>query len=449
MEAETGSTGARRYSIAQLLFVVPWIALVIDAWAPIGDNSFLWHIRAGELQIEAGSVLVADPFSFTKLGAEWLTQSWLADVLYAWLESFTGLDFVPWMLLVTSSLTFIGIGLIAYRANPNPAATSIVLILATVSFISFLVPRPVLFSYLLFVLVILAWERPRIRWLIPFLFWLWASVHGSFFLGLAYIGLRLIARKEWKALPAAMAGAVAVLFTAHGLGVVQMLLDFFAARPYLSLLTEWRPPELLSPVFLPVFVALALILVGAALGRVPVSTLWVVIPFLALALTATRSVPPALLALVAVTAISIGLIGSRLPKRFGAGPTAVFALLVLGLPFVLIGDAGLADDRFPVEAAKSLDGSKTFHDDVVGGYLIWSEGPERLVYIDDRAELYQEQMESFVEIRAGREDWRPTFEEFDIQQAILRQGEPIVDWLGDAGWVEVYSDDEFIVLRAN
>ena len=41
-----------RFSVAHLLLVVPWVALVIDAWAEIRDNSFLWHIRAGELQAE-------------------------------------------------------------------------------------------------------------------------------------------------------------------------------------------------------------------------------------------------------------------------------------------------------------------------------------------------------------------------------------------------------------
>ena len=59
----------RRYSIAQLALLVPWVALVIDAFAPIRDNSFLWHIRAGELQVEAGEVLTSDPFSFTMQGA--------------------------------------------------------------------------------------------------------------------------------------------------------------------------------------------------------------------------------------------------------------------------------------------------------------------------------------------------------------------------------------------
>ena len=40
--------------------------------------------------------------------------------------------------------------------------------------------------------------------------------------------------------------------------------------------------------------------------------------------------------------------------------------------------------------AERLADVPTFHDDSTGGYLIWAEGPERLVYIDDRAELYGE-----------------------------------------------------------
>jgi len=436
----------RRYSIAHLLLLLPWIALVIDAWSPIGDNSFLWHIRAGELQIDAGAVLTTDPFSFTKGGEIWLTQSWLADVGYGWAEGINGLGFVPWMLLAVSGLTFLGIGLIAHRVNPNPISTAAVLFLATVSMLSFLVPRPVLFSYLLLVMVILAWERPQARWTLPFLFWVWASVHGSFFLGLAYIGLRLIARRDWKALPVAGAAGVSVLLTPHGMGVVRMLLDFVAARPYLALLTEWRPPELLSPVFLPLFIGLALILYGAAVGRVRPRQLWIVIPFFALALTATRSVPPALIALLGPIALAIGAFGSKLPRRFGEVSAAVFALVVLALPFFLAGDGELGEDRFPIEAAKALNPDNTFHDDVVGGYLIWSEGPERQVFIDDRAELYQEQMERFVALRNGREPWEPVFAEYGITQALLRKGEPMVAWLGDAGWTIQFDDEEFVVL---
>ena len=47
-------------------------------------------LRAGELQLEIGRVLTTDPFSFTAGGEAWRTQSWLAELGYAWLEDVTG-----------------------------------------------------------------------------------------------------------------------------------------------------------------------------------------------------------------------------------------------------------------------------------------------------------------------------------------------------------------------
>jgi hypothetical protein len=171
------------------------------------------------------------------------------------------------------------------------------------------------------------------------------------------------------------------------------------------------------------------------------------VPFFALALTSTRSVPPALLALIVPIAMAVGTWGMSLPRRFGVGPAVGFAVVVIALPFFLTGDGELADDRFPIEAALTLGGGTTFHDDVVGGYLIWSEGPERQVFIDDRAELFQEQMERFVALRNGREPWEPVFAEYGITQALLRSGEPMIGWLEEAGWNQEFADEEFVVLQ--
>jgi hypothetical protein len=438
--------GKRRFSLAHLTLLIPWVALVIDAWAPIGDNSFLWHIRAGTLQLEQGAVLTADPFSFTAGGESWLTQSWLAELLYARLEASSGLDFVPWLLLVLTALTFVGVGLLAYKASQSALTTALVLLLSTISLISFLVPRPVIFSYLLFVLVILAWERPPSRWSLPFLFWLWASVHGSFFLGLAYVGLRLLSKKEWRGLAVPVASGVAVLLTPHGWGVFSMLLDFMAASPYLSLLTEWRTPELFSPVFFPVFLGIIIIIYGASKQRVVPLDLFVIVPFFALALTALRSVPPAWLALLVPVSASLNGVGRGIPRRFAPVPTAVFVVLVLTLPFLFKGDAGLATDRFPVATAGALADAPAFHNDVVGGYLIWDRGPDLQVFIDDRAELYRERMQEYVDIRGGTEPWEPVFERYAIGQALLRDTEPMVGWLEEAGWVTTAEEDGFVLL---
>ena len=135
--AETADPPSPRlFSIAQLSLLVPSVAIVIDAWAPIRDNSFLWHIRAGSLQRTAGEVLTSDPFSFTVGGDPWRTQSWLGELLYAQAESLSGLGFVPWMLLVLSTIAFAGIGLVAYHYSSSVPATALVMLTSTVLLIS-------------------------------------------------------------------------------------------------------------------------------------------------------------------------------------------------------------------------------------------------------------------------------------------------------------------------
>ena len=445
--AETAAESSpRRFSIANLTLLVPWVALVIDAWAPIRDNSFLWHIRAGEVQARAGEVLTEDPFSFTMLGEPWLTQSWLAELLYAWGEDISVLGFVPPMMLVLSSIAFIAFGLIAYRFSQSVPATAVVLFLTTLLFISFLVPRPVIFSYGLFGVVILAWERSATRWTLPLLFWVWASVHGSFAIGLVYVGLSIIARREWKGLPTAFVSGIVTLATAHGFGVVTMLLSFARAGDALALLSEWRQPELWSITFFPFVLGIVLVLIGAVRQRVTPVHLWILVPFLLLGLSATRAVPLAWIAMLPLVASGLhGLsVGSK--RRFGSVSAVVFGLVVALLPFLVKDDARLDEERFPVAAREALADIPTFHDDRTGGYLIWADGPERLVYLDDRAELYHMRLGEFVGIRSGEMDWEPVFERDGIEQVLLRADEGLVEDLKGAGWAPVHEDAEYVVL---
>ncbi len=437
----------RRFSIAHLVLIVPWIALVRDAWEPIRDSSFLWHVRAGDLQIQTGAVLTEDPFSFTMGGESWRTQSWLVELFYGWAEERAGLDFVPPMILVISLTAFVGIGLIAYNKSGSVPATAFVLVLTTFLFISFLVPRPVVFSYALFVLLVLAWERPSSRWAVPFIMWIWASAHGSFALGLVFIGLTIIMRREWRWLPTAILTGLVTLVTAHGLGLIDVLTDFAASREALVYISEWRKPSLLDPVFLPFLGGIVFIVIGAFRGLILPRHVWLLLPFLLLAFTALRSVPPAWIALVPLVALSLsGLtIGSR--AGFRRTTAGIFAVAVVVISFVVRLESGIPQDKFPVAALPSLENVPTFHDDRAGGFLIWAEGPERLVYIDDRAELYRDRLGEFVRIRDGDQDWRPVFERDGIEQVLLESEQPLVVDLTAAGWRTVYEDEVYVVLR--
>lgn len=448
MSTAAGEPPVRRYSIAHLLLLVPWVALVLGAWKSIEDNSFLWHVRAGTLQLSQGRVLTEDPFSFTMLGEPWRTQSWLAELGYGWLEGLTGLGFVPFMLLVMSALTLGGLALIAYRKSQNLLVTALLLILSTLGLLSFLVPRPVIFSYLLMVLVVLSWGRPETRWTVPFLIWAWAALHASFVIGLVYIGLVVVMNRQWREIPKCIVAGLVTLATAHGLGVVGFLLDFGAGSEALSSLTEWRRPGLFEPVFLPFLALLVVVVVGAFRDRTHPRHLWLIVPFTLLGMSSVRAIPPAFIALFplaanALSGLKVGLRSSQSPRA-----TMTLAGAILVVPFLALGGSGLSPVRFPVEATGRLSDVPTFHDDVVGGFLIWAEGPDRLVYVDDRAELYGERLGELVAVRTGESDWRPVFERDGIEQAILANGESLIDRIQDeGGWSVVYEDDSFTILR--
>lgn len=446
---ETAATPfPRRLSLFHLALLTPWVALVIDSFDRIVDNSFLWHIRAGELQLTAAEVLTADPFSFTRFGEPWITQSWLAEVFYGWAESQGGVGFTAPMMLLASLVAIIAIGLVAHQVSNSVPATAVVVLLTTLLLVRFVVPRPVLFSYPLFALVVLCFQRRPTRWALPFLFWIWASVHASFVIGLVYISLSIASKKDWRAVRVAVAAGLATLLTAHGLSVIRMLFDFAGSRRYLELVSEWRTPNFLEIALLPVLIGIVLMIYGGMKGHLRPASLWVIAPFLALAFSAERAVATAWIATVPFIAVSVSGLTVRSFRGFPMRSSAVFVGVIALLPWAFTNQVEIDSETFPVEAAAFLEDVPTFHDDFAGGYLIWSRALEQGVYIDDRVELYGERVEEFVGVRSGRLSFEPVFQRDGIVQALLRTDEFLVRDLSASGWISIYEDDQYTVMRA-
>lgn len=428
--------------------MLPLVAAVVAARLPVRDNSYLWHVRAGTLQIEQGEVLTADPFSFTALGRPWRTQSWLADLLYGWADSIWSLETVT-PLVLAGALVMVGaIGLRVYRTVPVSLPAAIGTIWVMWLTIGYFTPRPVLFSLALLAVFLVAADDQRLRWALPLVMWLWASVHGGFIVGLGYLALDGLRRRDRNRLVDIGAATAVTFFTAHGWGTWQVVLKFLRSSGELDLIVEWLTPDLFSIEHFPFALAVVAMLVGAINGRIIKRDLWVVIPFLLFAFTANRSVPIA--ALVLAPWFVSGLArasrpGSQVNARQSAFNAGVIVAVVV-VPWVVPLEGGLDQELFAVEAISHLEPGRAFHDDAVGGYLIYEQWPERLVYIDDRAELYGDDFADFVDARGAVPGWRYVFARYGLSQALLKITDPLGEVLIAEGWTETYRDDRFRVL---
>ena len=439
--------------LRHIVLLIPWMVVGLAARSPIRDNSFLWHVRAGTLQIDRGEVLLADPFSFNAPQVVWRTQSWLAELFYGWLEILSGLLFVWPLILVIGTLLLITIGLIFRQQSKSLFWTACLLGASAIAMAPYFNPRPALFSLLLFILVIAAALEKRLWWTLPLLSWAWACVHGGWPLGLLFVLLWAISQKDWRLGQQMVPMGLIALFTAHGWGVLEILIDFVKARVWLSLITEWAPTNLSS---LPGFIVLVGLLIAvagrASTQRTPLRSLWFLVPFLYLAVSSARSLPFGWLALIPLLALAAA--GANEPSILlmeSPGRRIVngsIALALVALPFVVARAPHLDPEHFPIEAAGHLTAERVFHDDTTGGYLIYAYGPERQIYIDDRAELFGPAIADFIRTRNADGEWEESLAKLGIEQALLKKEDPLAHALAAYGWREDFADSAFVVMSA-
>lgn len=432
----------RRLSVRQLALLAAVVLLPAGAAVrAIRDSSFLWHVQAGAVQSASGEVLRNDPFSLARAGAAWRTQSWLLELGYAVLDSTFGS--VAWVNLWrfglgVSLMTLVAVAVVRRVGEPLRAALVVLVVgwMAT----AVIVPRPVLLSVVLLAAMVVIVDRPAVAWAAVPLVWFWASVHGSWTLGIGLLLLGALRTRDKRLWRAFAAGSVAVHLTAHGVAVWSILFAFFENRGALQFISEWGVPDFTDPVIAPLVLLLIGIGYAFRVGRLNKSDLWVVMPFAVYGLTSTRAV---ILAAVVVAPFAATALRSDVEVEVGPQPAwhwAVAAAMVLSsLAFVAGSPSELDPVVFPPEAADLVD--QTFvHDDRLGGYLIYL-GHES-VFVDDRAELYGERYFRRYDAALGSvAAMTAVLEQYGIERALLITDQVVVTEAIEAGWdVQEFSD---------
>jgi hypothetical protein len=400
------------------------------------------------VQIDAGEVLTSDPFTFTALGVGWRTQSWLIELLYGWGDRLLGLDLVTPLVVLGSSVLVVAIALQVFRTVPKPLPAAVGLVWIMWLTIGYFTPRPVLFSLAALATFLLVAGESRLRWTLPLVFWLWAGIHGGFVVGLGYLALDGLRRRDRMRQVDFATASFATLLTAHGWGTWEVVLDFLGNSAALDLIVEWLTPNFISIEFFPFVLGIVAIVIGSIQSKIVAADLWVIVPFLLFAFTANRSVP--ISGLVLAPFIVRVLRGWRLGGDSATGRQTVLNSIVLAtliaVPWLVPLKGGLDQSLFAVRALEAAAPGRLFHDDAVGGYLIYAQWPARQAFIDDRAELFGDHFSDFVNARAGHADWTQIFDRYGLTQALLKIEDPLAQLLAAEGWTEVYRDKKFVLL---
>src|SRR5205807_1337850 len=163
-------------------------------------------------------------------------------------------------------------------------------------------PRPLLFGLLALAATVTVVERRRTPWLLVPVVWIWVNSHGSFPLGLAYVGGRAVG--EWfddREVPLhtlRCLGTFAVGLAVSALNPLGPRLLAFpfvveAKRDVFKTVVEWHSPDFQSTegTFALLFLVLALVILFRR--RVPWRDALPVVGFVAFGLLAFRNVPAA------------------------------------------------------------------------------------------------------------------------------------------------------------
>ena len=459
----------------EALFVATFVLFGFRLGArPIGDNSMFTHLRTGIDMVRTGAIPRSDPYSYTAGGTPWVVQSWLPEWTYGWAYKLAGDDLR--LVVLEQALLLAGLAWLMLRLarTGSPLRTAAAGVLVVGISAPFWSPRPLLFGLIAMALTVTVVERRRTPWLLVPIVWLWVNSHGSFPLGLAWLGARAVGEAlDWRAWPrdavryigAFAAGlAVAVL---NPLGAKLLAFPFTLGdrREAFESIVEWVSPNFQDrpAVFVLLTVAL-LLLVRARLNWRDVIPS---VAFVAAGLLALRNLP--------VTAVVLAPVLGRIlrqPESRPSRPRPVAApvvndranrivavtIVVAFAAFALSVFSGrpLQVETYPVAAVSFLEREglleqphRVAHFDFVGNYLELRYGERAQVFIDDRVDMYPTSVSrDYRTLLAARPGSLDVLDRHRIDVVLWDRTFPLTALLqASGGWRQIFEDGDWLVLR--
>jgi hypothetical protein len=440
---------------------------------PIGDNSMLTHLRTGVDMVHLGGIPRSDPYSWTAGGTPWVVQSWLPEWTYGWAHRLGGDRLVVFeQALLMGGLAWLVVRLA--RAG-SPVRTALGGLIAVGMGAVLWSPRPLLFGLVCMALLVTVVERRKTSWLLVPVVWFWVQSHGSFPLGLAWLGARAVGEAmDWRGWPrdamsyvgAFVAGLVVSVVNPLRARLLAFPLTLGSKREAFSTIIEWRSPNFQQggPRVALVFLVLALLLLARA--RLTWRDVVPVVAFIALGLLAMRNLPVAAIVLAPVLGRALRRPEAAPPRSAGAAGhqrTNRALAATLAVAFAIFGASiwsqpGLRLDAYPVAAADFLDRQDLFaaphrvaHQDFVGNFIELRYGRRDPVFVDDRYDMYPLAVSrDYGRLLGARPEALGILDRRSVDVVLWEKDQPLANLLQVSGrWEQIFAEGDWVVYRRN
>ena len=474
-------------------FVAIVIRSILFGKSIISDQSVLWHFKSGEWMLEHRAIPHFDPFLSWTENVFWLSDQWLADIIFYLLLHLGGLPLLGILTEVILALAFFCIPFVlSQRVTNNTLINLTVALICAASANVHWFCRPFIFGFLFFNLTyLIAWTNygqttpKRNIYFLPLIFCLWANLHPSFMIGVFVYGVFLLCSLDCKNIVASIRAKreyfivgvlslLAILINPYGYELYIHAFDVAGGNFIPSFFTEWMPLNFRNPMHLPFSLTLFLIISGLYLAKRVAFTVPEIVCFIVMLvaslLYSRYTMFFAITLVVPLTKILLEcapMIRPETVQFFSSShsPTRHNWIIRGGIVFLSVAIAvwlivsPKEENRFSypkkyplkaVEHIASLDmeGAKLFNNMNWGGVVTYFLYPKYKAFLDDRASLVGEEMyKKYVAFYSMETNWEDVFKEFEFDIMLLEPKLPAATFLRmNADWKLSYEDEQAVVF---
>lgn len=465
------------------------------------DVDLGWHLRLGQDWLATGQAAHINNYNYTLLGQSWVDHEWLLNafmILVFKVGNFLALHLT--FLMVLCLATFL-----AWRRSYELLDKRLGAGISSAFWLfwGLLASRPHLgIRVQEFALVGLAWlfllfsnyRRYRLYfWSLPFLFILWANMHGSFILGLAllaaycfYVFLSPFLKyfdswhlfssetfpssAKWQLLIVFILSVAATFINPYGLGLYAFLSTYLHTA-YMVYIREWQGQFIFPLFYAQIFylsfavTAIFLLIKKGTFKNFKISwwEAFIFVLFFILAIRSRRHFP--IFVFISLPFLASAFqdlfvpLSSLFKRKMGVIFINFFTLIILTilvyqvktLPWFQNSLQDFCGKKYPCAAITylkdhpELDSQRLFNEYDWGGYLLWAY-PQRIIFIDGRMPqteyLEHTILEEYLQFRQENNDISALLNDYQIDLVLLK---PKINYLRLHSWEKIFfqiSDSE-------